>query len=540
MRKKPFVVFLMDGMGIEDAKSYEIYSADVMPNLDSLINRYLFTTLDTSGKKIGLSDEAAATKDLGYLNFGAGKPIKQAIEILNEKIEKNEFFSNPSLKTVTDHVIANNSRLHLITLMGDKYGDDATSHLRKMIEYCNSIGIKQIYLHLYLGANNNSLGKTFPKYTAAIHRIMNLYPNVKISVIAGIKHIKDSSGIIIIKELYKITVGGIGEHWINYNEAVESNYKRKNLEENIVPFLVAEDGVIKNTDGVFLFNYENDLGSIYTDLLIQPRKYIYTDNENINIKIASLFPLQNQTTVSCLNYEKVTTSFYGTLNQNGIKHLLIAEKNNIPYINYYLNGCNNEQATQVLEIETQETGNYDLDLANKYQLTTNKIMEAINSDYYDLIIADYSIVDGNKQRNTENIKAALTSIDKNIAQLYNAIIQKNGTIYITSAYGINEALYNHKEELVNVNFSKKVPFLIIDNEMSKNVYALQSGGICDLSTTIIANLEIQPMEGMTGKNLVVTSSGKSKKQNSKTLVLVVGIIAIAVVALFALMLLGII
>ena len=99
---------------------------------------------------------------------------------------------------------------------------------------------------------------------------------------------------------------------------------------------------------------------------------------------------------------------------------------------------------------------------------------------------------------------------------------------------------NHKEELVNVNFSKKVPFLIIDNEMSKNVYALQPGGICDLSTTIIANLEIQPMEGMTGKNLVVTSSGKSKKQNSKTLVLVVGIIAIAVVALFALMLLGII
>ena len=135
MRKKPFVVCLMDGMGIEDAKSFEIYSANVMPTFDSLINRYLFTTLETSGKKIGLSEEASATRDIGYLNIGAGKIIKQSIEILNEKIEQNQFFSNPSLKILTDHVIENDSKLHLITLIGDKYGIDSPNHLRKMIEY---------------------------------------------------------------------------------------------------------------------------------------------------------------------------------------------------------------------------------------------------------------------------------------------------------------------------------------------------------------------------------------------------------------------
>lgn len=540
MRKKPFVVCLMDGMGIEDAKSYEIYNSDVMPTLDALTNRYLFTTLETSGKKVGLSEEASSTKDIGYLNIGAGKTIKQSIEILNEKIEQNQFFSNPSLKILTDHVIANNSKLHLITLIGDKYGADSTSHLRKMIEYCNSLGIKKIYIHLYLGANNNSLSKTFPKYTSMVHRITNLYPNVKISMVAGINHIKDTSGITVIKELYKITVGGIGEHWINYNDAVDSNYKRKNLEENIVPFLVAEDGLIENTDGVFLFNYENNLGSLYTDLLIQPKKYMYTDNENINIKITSLFPLQNQTTLSCLNYEQVKTSLYGTLNQNGIKHLLIAEKNNIPYLNYYFNGCNNQQATQVLPIEIKETDNYDLDLANKFQLSTNKAIEAINSDFYDLIIIDYQIVDGNKKRNTDNIKAALTNLDKNITQLYNMIIQKNGTLYLTSSYGINEALYNHKDELVNVNFSKKVPFVIVDNELSKSVYTLQSGGISDFGTTIISSLELQPMEGMTGKNLLIKLSGNNKKKQTKTLLIIVIFVIILIVAVVALMYLGII
>ena len=540
MRKKPFVVCLMDGMGIEDAKSYAIYDSQIMPTLDALTNRYLFTTLQSNGKSVGLSEDASVTKELGYLNIGAGKTVKQSVEILNEKIEQNQFFNNASLKIVTDHVINNNSKFHIITLIGDKYGEDSTSHLRKMIEFCNSIGVKKIFLHLYLGANCNSLNKTFPKYTAMIHRIMNLYPNVKISSVSGIKHLKDSSGITVTKELYKVTVGGIGEHWLNYNEAVESNYKRKNLEENIVPFLVADDGLIENTDGVFIFNYENDLGSLYTDLLIQPQKYMYTNNTNINIKIASLFPLQNQTTISCLNYEQVSTSFYGTLNQNGIKHLLVAPKENVPYINYYFNGCNNMQATQVLAIELQETGNYDLDISNKFQLTTNKAVEAITSDFYDLIIVDYQIEDITKQRTTDNIKTALLNLDKNLTQLYNLIIQKNGILYLTSSYGLNEALYNNKEELVNIDFSKKLPFVIVNNDISKSAYSLQSGTLSDLSTTIISELEIPPMQGMTGKNLLVKTYGKTKKKQKKTLLIIVALIAIMLLAVVVLMYLGLI
>lgn len=542
MRKKPFVVCLMDGMGIEDAKSYAIYDAQVMPTLDALTNRYLFSSLESSGRGVGLSSEASATKEQGYLNIGAVTPVKQSVEIVNEKIEKEEIFNSEALKTVTDHVIANNSKLHLITLIGDKYGEDSPQHLRKMVEYCTKLGIKRIYLHLYLGANNNSLSKTFPKYTLMIHRITNLFPNVKISLVAGIKHIKDSSGITVTKELYKISVGGIGEHWINYNDAVDSNYKRKNLEENIVPFLVADDGLIENTDGVFLFNYENDLGSVYTDLLIQPAKYMYTNNTGINIKVASLFPLQNSTTTSCLNYEPVKTSFYNVLNQNGIKHLLISTKENIPYLNYYFNGCNNTQGAQVLGIEVQQTGSYDTDMAYTYQMTTAKALEAINSDYYDLIIVDYEITNKNKQITTENIKSSLTELDKNINQLYNAVINKNGTLYVTSCYGINEVLYNHKEELVNVNFSKKVPFVVVDNEKSRDNYILHPGALSDLSATILCALEVEKTEGMNAKNLLferAVSQSKKKKQN-KTLLTVVVLIIVLVGIVVALMTMGLI
>ena len=530
MSKKPFVVCLLNGMGIEESKSYNIYSSEVMPTLDALTTRYLFSTISSSGKGVGLASEASVTKEQGLLNVGACATVKQSIEILNSKIEEKAFFNSPALATVTEHVKANNSNMHLITLVGDKYGEDSLVHLRKMVEYLNEIGIKKVCLHLYLGANSNPLNKSFPKYTAMVHRILNVYPDTKISIVAGIKFLKDSSGITVTKELYKVSAGGIGEHWINYNDAVDSNYKRKYLEQDIVPFIVHDNALIENTDGVFLFNYENDLGSVYTDLLIQPNKYMYTNNTGINIKVASLFPLQNQTSVSCLNYEPVKTSFYGALNNKGIKHLLIAPKEDIPYINYYFNGCNNTQGAQVLAMEPTNTGNKDSDLNYMYQTTTTKLMEAINSNFYDLIIVEYNI--SNNNVSTENIKTSMINMDKNLANIYNQIIGMNGTLIITSCYGLNEVLHNNKDELVNVNFSKKLPFVVVDNEMPQDIYSTTSGTLCDIGTTILNYLEVPLMEGMTGKNLILKSGskskgGKTKKSNNKTvLIIVIGIVLI--------------
>ena len=539
MRRKPFVLCLMDGMGIEDSKSYNIYSSDIMPTLDTLTSRYLFSTLNSSGHGVGLSEGAPVTRDLGYLNIGACSVVKQSIEIVNSKILNNMFFNNESLKVVTDHVINNKSRIHLISLIGDRYGDDSISHLRRMVEYCMSIGIKDIFIHLYLGANNNTLNKSFHKYSAGIHRILNLYSNVRVSVVAGINHIKDSSGITVLKELYKVTVGGIGEHWVNYGDAIESNYKRNNLEENIVPFIVSDDGLIGNTDGVFFFNYDRDIANVYADLLVQPAKYMYTNNTNINIKVCSLFPLSNQTSVSCFNYELVKTSFYGCMNNGGVKHLLIAEKDRIPYLNYYFNGCNSLQGTQILGIDSVTSGDYDSNISSTYQLITSKLIEAVNSDFYDLIIVDYSIVKDGVKINTENIKRALNSLDGCLAQIYNQVISRNGIFYITSSYGINEVLYNHKDELVNVNFSEKVPFIVVDNELSRDNYNLISGNLSDIGVTVLNTLNVPLMDGMNGKNLVIHNGVKGvKKKGNKTLLIIVVFIILLGALVFGLYSMG--
>lgn len=539
MSRKPFVVCLMDGMGIEDAKSYNIYSSDVMPTLDAFTNHYLFTTINSSGRGIGLSEDASATRDIGLLNIGACSIVKQSIEIINSKINDNLFFSNSNFNKIVNHVNNNGSSFHLISVVGDKYGEDSFNHIRKTIEYLNSVGIKKIFIHLFLGANNNSLNKSFIKYTSNLHRLLNLFPDVKVGIIAGLKFLKDSSGITVTKELYKISVGGIGEHWINYNDAVSSNYKRNNLEENIVPFIVDDTGIIKNNDGVFLFNYENDLGSVYCDMLVNPSKYMYTNINNVNVCVGSLFDLRNDTTLSCFQYDSVKTSFYSCLNKNNIKHLLIAEKDIIPYINYFFNGCNNTQATQFLSIDVLDSGDYDTNTKNRFDMTTNKLLEAINSNFYDLIIVNYSVITTNKNIKTDNIKNSLIYLDNSLNTIYKSVSEKDGILYITSSYGLNEVLYNAKDELVSVDFSKKVPFVIIDKHLSKDNNTLIGGNLSDISSTILSTLGVTLDEGMTGRNLLLYKNSKSKKKSSSKIIIIF-LIMIIVVGLILVLSLGLI
>ena len=184
----------------------------------------------------------------------------------------------------------------------------------------------------------------------------------------------------------------------------------------------------------------------------------------------------------------------------------------------------------MLGIDSVQSGDYDTDLSNVYQMTTNKLIEAINSDFYDLIIVDYSIVDGNKTRTTENIKVSLSNLDKCLTQVYNQVIGKNGILYISSCYGINEVLYNHKEELVNVNFSKKVPFVVVDNELSRDNNMLNGGNLSDLGVTVLNSLGIPLLDGMSGKNLIIHSTGNSKKKKKKSKLLLILVIFIILIA----------
>ena len=78
--------------------------------------------------------------------------------------------------------------------------------------------------------------------------------------------------------------------------------------------------------------------------------------------------------------------------------------------------------------------------------------------------------------------------------------------------------------------------------MSKDNYILSSGALSDLSTTIISQLEIPKMQGMTGNSLILhrTVSKSKKKKQTKLLLVAVILVAVMVIAVVALMYLGLI
>ena len=98
MNKKVLLVIL-DGWGIAE-KGYEDRSAIIAaqtPFYDSLIANYPHSTLVTFGPEVGLPEGQFGNSEVGHMNLGAGRTIRQSLVRLNESIATDMLRHEPVL-----------------------------------------------------------------------------------------------------------------------------------------------------------------------------------------------------------------------------------------------------------------------------------------------------------------------------------------------------------------------------------------------------------------------------------------------------------
>ena len=104
------------------------------PVFDSLRERYPYTRLNASGRAVGLADGQMGNSEVGHLNLGAGRVIKQDILRVDEAIEDGSFFELPALVDAARHVRGTSGRLHLMGLVSDGGVHSHVRHLVALLE----------------------------------------------------------------------------------------------------------------------------------------------------------------------------------------------------------------------------------------------------------------------------------------------------------------------------------------------------------------------------------------------------------------------
>ena len=91
------ILLILDGVGVNPSKKFNAVHEANTPKLDSYFGRYPHTTLQASGRAVGLPDGQMGNSEVGHMTIGCGMILKQDLVRIDDAIEDGSFARNHSL-----------------------------------------------------------------------------------------------------------------------------------------------------------------------------------------------------------------------------------------------------------------------------------------------------------------------------------------------------------------------------------------------------------------------------------------------------------
>ena len=210
MSKRPVVLMVLDGYGLNDNPEGNAIAMAKTPVMDSLMKDYPFVKGAASGLAVGLPDGQMGNSEVGHMNIGAGRIIYQDLTRITKAIEDGDFFENKGLLTAIENCKKNNSDLHLWGLLSDGGVHSHITHLYGLLEMAKKHGLTNVYVHAFLDGRDTppASGKD---YIEQLEAKMQEIGVGKIASISGRYYAMDrDNNWVRIQKAYDSLVSGTG------------------------------------------------------------------------------------------------------------------------------------------------------------------------------------------------------------------------------------------------------------------------------------------------------------------------------------------
>src|SRR4028118_1516425 len=107
----PVVLVILDGWGYREETDGNAIALANTPVMDSLWAAYPKTLIRTSGKAVGLPEGQMGNSEVGHMNIGAGRVVKQELMRISDAVEDGSIHLNPAIAQVCQEVKINGGKL---------------------------------------------------------------------------------------------------------------------------------------------------------------------------------------------------------------------------------------------------------------------------------------------------------------------------------------------------------------------------------------------------------------------------------------------
>lgn len=509
--KKPTVLMILDGYGLNDKKEANAVAEANTPVIDKLMAQYPFVKGYASGMAVGLPEGQMGNSEVGHINMGAGRIVYQELTRITKEIQDGIFFQNAALLAAIDNCKRHNSDLHLYGLLSDGGVHSHNTHLYALLELAKKQGLTNVYVHAFLDGRDTppASGKGFVE---KLWEQMQIIGVGKIASVMGRYYAMDRDNRWDrVEKAFRAMAYGEGETAESGILAVQNSYDAEKYDEFVLPTVVTENGkpvaTIKDKDSVIFFNFRPDRAREITRVFCEDDFKGFERSRRLDLTYVCFSEYDITIPNKLVAFHKISINhtFGQFLAEHHKSQLRLAETEKYAHVTFFFNAgveVPNDGEDRIL-VNSPRVATYDLQPEMSAFQVADKLAESIKSLKYDVIIVNFANPDmvGHTGIEEAAIKA-IEAVDKCVGLAVDALLSVDGQMFICADHGNAEQLIDYTtHEPFTAHTTNPVPFILVNYDKE---YTLAEGGcLADIIPTLIDMMHMVKPDEMTGKSLLI-------------------------------------
>ena len=511
MSKKPTVLMILDGYGLNDTCEANAVCEAKTPVMDQLKSQCPFVKGNASGMAVGLPEGQMGNSEVGHLNMGAGRIVYQELTRITKEIQDGDFFKNEALLAAVNNAKENNSSLHFMGLLSDGGVHSHITHLYGLLELAKRAGLEKVYVHCFLDGRDTppASGKG---YIESLQEKMKEIGVGEIGVVSGRYYAMDRDNRWDrVKMAYDALTKGEGVKGTDAAEAVQDSYDADKTDEFVLPTVIEKEGkpvaVVQDKDSVVFFNFRPDRAREITRAFCDDDFKGFDREKKLNLTYVCFTDYDEtiQNKLVAFHKQEIKNTFGEYLAAHNMTQARIAETEKYAHVTFFFNGGVEEpnEGEERILVKSPKVATYDLKPEMSAYEVCDKLVGAIKSGEYDVIIINFANPDmvGHTGVQEAAIKA-VEAVDECVGKAVAAIKEVDGVMFICADHGNAEQLVDYETGApFTAHTTNPVPFILVNADPS---YKLREGGcLADIVPTLIELMGKEKPAEMTVKSLLV-------------------------------------
>jgi 2,3-bisphosphoglycerate-independent phosphoglycerate mutase len=509
---------VLDGWGYRpDHPDDNAIAAARHPNFERMMQECPHALLATSGRAVGLPEGQMGNSEVGHTNIGAGRLVMQDLPRIDDAVRDGSIAARPSLRALIEAAKSAKGAVHLMGLMSPGGVHSHQDHISALARILSNEGLA-VRVHAFLDGRDTPPQSALGFVDAFLNSIADL-PNVRIATVSGRYYAMDRDRRWErVAKAYEAIADAKGPRFPDAGRAIEKSYAERINDEFVIPCAIGDYSGVRDGDALLFANFRPDRAREISAALLDPAFDGFPRARSLRFCAAAglteyskplskwmsaLFPPQD-----------VSETLGEIFAERGLRQLRIAETEKYPHVTFFMNGGREtvfEGEDRIL-VPSPKVATYDLKPEMSAYEVTDKLVEAVLSGKYDLIVVNYANPDmvGHTGVMEAAIKA-VEAVDICLGRLREAVEKAGGVLIVTADHGNIEQMKDPATGGPHTAHTLlDVPIIVVGKACKDPAVHLRNGRLADVAPTLLDLVGIEKPPQMTGESLLEPEYGKQK------------------------------